>query len=49
MEDPGNYVEALKQSQADDSPVRVAFGPRVLGWVVNLNFDLSSAADDDDS
>ncbi|MGI9505140.1 MAG: ABC transporter substrate-binding protein, partial [Geminicoccaceae bacterium] len=27
MEDPGNYVEALKQSQSDESPVKVQFGP----------------------
>ncbi len=49
MENPGNYVETLQQSQQPDSPVRVAFGPRVLGWLINLNYDLSSAADDYDT
>lgn len=48
MEDPGNYVEALKQSQDDASPVRANFGPRVLSWRLMLNFDLASAEDDTD-
>lgn len=45
MEDPGNYVEALKQSQSDDSPVRANFGPRVLSWRLMLNMDVASAED----
>ncbi|MCT4610321.1 MAG: ABC transporter substrate-binding protein [Pelagimonas sp.] len=48
MEDPGNYVEALKQSQDDASPVRANFGPRVLAWRMTLNFDASTAQDDTD-
>jgi len=48
MEDPGNYVEALKQSQDDSSPVVANFGPRVLSWRLMLNFDTSTAADDYD-
>lgn len=46
MEDPGNYVEALKQSQDDASPVRANFGPRVLAWRMDLNLDASGAEDD---
>ncbi len=46
MEDPANYVQALQQSQSDDSPVRAAFGPRVLGWRMDLNFDIGNAPDD---
>ena len=37
MENPGNYVEALKQSQASDAPTQVNFGPRVLGWNIEIN------------
>lgn len=48
MEDLGNYVEALKQSQDDASPVRANFGPRVLSWRLMLNFDTASAEDDTD-
>ncbi len=46
MEDPANYVEALRQSQSEDSPVRAAFGPRVLGWRIDLNYDVDNAPDD---
>lgn len=46
MEDPGNYVEALKQSQSADSPVKVQFGPRVLSWRLDLNYDVDGADDD---
>ena len=46
MEDAGNYVEALKQSQSADSPVAVNFGPRVLSWRVDLNFAVDAAEDD---
>ncbi|WP_424929420.1 ABC transporter substrate-binding protein [Amaricoccus tamworthensis] len=48
MEDPGNYVEALKQSQDENSPVRANFGPRVLSWRLMLNLDPASAEDDTD-
>ncbi len=46
MEDPGNYVEALKQSQDEASPVRANFGPRVLAWRMTLNLDAAGAEDD---
>lgn len=46
MEDPGNYVEALKQSQDDTSPVRANFGPRVLSWRLVLNMDAEGAEDE---
>ena len=46
MEDPGNYVEALKQSQDDASPVRANFGPRVLAWRLTLNLDAAGAVDE---
>lgn len=48
MEDPGNYVEALRQSQSDDSPVKAQFGPRVLSWRMDLNLSEENAKDDVD-
>ncbi len=38
MENPGNFVEALKQSQDENSPVSAKFGPRTLSWRIELNF-----------
>jgi len=46
MEDPANYVESLKQSQSADSPVKVQFGPRVLAWRLDLNYNVDGAEDD---
>jgi len=46
MEDPGNYVEALKQSQSSESPVKAQFGPRVLGWRMDMNYNVAGAEDD---
>ncbi len=48
MENPGNFVEALRQSQSDDSPVVANFGPRVLAWRINLNFGTKGVKDDVD-
>jgi len=47
MENPGNYVEALKQSQDPNSPVKANFGVRVLSWEVQLNFSESVGIEDD--
>ncbi len=49
MEDPGNYVEALRQSQSDDSPVAANFGPRVLAWRMVLNMDAAGAEGEDEA
>lgn len=48
MENPGNYVEALKQSQSDDSPVKANFGPRVLSWRLDFNYNINSTEDEYD-
>ena len=47
MENPGNYVEALKQSQAEDSPTKAQFGPRVLSWELEFNLSESKGVEDD--
>ncbi|MFP6574178.1 MAG: ABC transporter substrate-binding protein [Pirellulaceae bacterium] len=38
MENPGNYVEALKQSRRPDAPTKAQFGSRVLSWELELNY-----------
>ncbi len=47
MENPGNYVEALKQSQAEDSPTKAQFGPRVLSWHLEFNLSETKGVEDD--
>ncbi len=47
MENPGNYVEALKQSQAPDSPTKAQFGPRVLSWEIEMNLSETLGVNDD--
>lgn len=49
MENPGNYVEALKQSQSADAPVKAQFGPRVLSWRIELNFSDKGVQDEVDT
>ncbi len=43
MENPGNFVEALKQAQDPDAPVDAKFGPRTLAWRIELNFAANMA------
>lgn len=47
MENPGNYVEALKQSQDPGSPTVAQFGPRVLSWNLELNLSETVGVEDD--
>ncbi len=47
MENPGNYVEALKQSQSPDAPIKAQFGPRVLSWRVELNLSETKGVEDE--
>ena len=47
MENPGNYVEALKQSQSADAPTKAQFGPRVLSWEVEMNFSETVGVNDE--
>ncbi|MEZ5449078.1 MAG: ABC transporter substrate-binding protein [Thiolinea sp.] len=48
MENPGNFVEALKQSQDEKAPVAAKFGPRTWPGSLELNFAQNMAADDYD-
>jgi peptide/nickel transport system substrate-binding protein len=47
MENPGNYVEALKQSQSADAPTKAQFGPRVLGWNLEFNYSMDVGVQND--
>ena len=47
MENPGNYVEALKQSRAPDSPTQANFGTRALGWDIEINLSESVGTNND--
>lgn len=46
MENPGNFVEALKQSRDEASPVSAKFGPRTLAWRIELNYAANMASND---
>lgn len=37
MENPANYVSALTRSHKKEAPARLEFGPRTLGWTININ------------
>jgi peptide/nickel transport system substrate-binding protein len=37
LEQAENYVEALKKSAEDTAPARLAFGPRTIGYSLDLN------------
>ena len=47
MENPGNYVEALKQNKDPDSPVKSVFGSRLLSWglFINLSSEFGTSSD----
>ena len=38
LEQPENFVEALKRAADPNAPARLAFGPRVIGYNLYLNF-----------
>lgn len=38
LEQPENFVESLKRAAPEDAPARLAFGPRVIGYNLYLNF-----------
>lgn len=47
MENPSIYVESLKRMQDPAAPARIAFGPRVLGWNLQVNLSETLGAKDD--
>ena len=44
LENPPIYTETLRQASREDSPIRLAFGPRTLGWQLHMNLAESYGA-----
>ncbi|RCS24531.1 ABC transporter substrate-binding protein [Phyllobacterium salinisoli] len=38
LEQPENFVESLKRAASKEAPARLAFGPRVIGYNLHMNF-----------
>ncbi|NWO50387.1 ABC transporter substrate-binding protein, partial [Klebsiella pneumoniae] len=38
LEQPENFVESLKRAAQDNAPARLAFGPRLIGYNLDMNF-----------
>ena len=38
LEQPENFVESLKRAAQDNAPARLAFGPRLIGYNLYMNF-----------
>ncbi|RTR02976.1 ABC transporter substrate-binding protein [Halomonas nitroreducens] len=47
MENPANYVSALQRAHAEEAPARLEFGPRTVGWSLDLNLAEEMGTDDD--
>ncbi len=48
MEQPQTYVEALKRSAESDAPARLTFGPRILGYMINMNLSTEGWGEPDE-
>jgi len=48
LEQPENFVEALKRAAEDTAPARLAFGPRVIGYNLHLNFSANGWGEPDE-
>ncbi len=48
LEQAENYVEALSRAAQDDSPARLAFGPRTIGYSLYMNFSANGWGEPDE-
>ena len=48
LEQPENFVEALKRAAQETAPARLAFGPRAIGYNLNLNLSGNGWGDPDE-
>jgi peptide/nickel transport system substrate-binding protein len=48
LEQAENYVEALQRAASDDSPARLAFGPRTIGYSLYMNFSANGWGEPDE-
>jgi peptide/nickel transport system substrate-binding protein len=47
LEQPENFVASLKRAAAKDAPSRLAFGPRLLGYNLQMNFSANGWGEPD--
>ena len=47
LEQPENFVESLKRAAQKDAPARLAFGSRLIGYNINMNFSANGWGDPD--
>jgi len=48
LEQPENYVESLRRAAEDDSPARLAFGPRTIGYTLYPNLSANGWGEPDE-
>jgi len=48
LEQPENFVESLKRAAEETAPARLAFGPRVIGYNLLLNFSANGWGEPDE-
>ncbi|OQP84089.1 alpha-galactoside-binding protein [Rhizobium rhizosphaerae] len=47
LEQPENFVESLKRAASESAPARLAFGPRIIGYNLRMNFSANGWGDPD--
>ncbi|OLP62213.1 alpha-galactoside-binding protein [Xaviernesmea oryzae] len=47
LEQPENFVESLKRAASETAPARLAFGPRIVGYNLRMNFSANGWGDPD--
>lgn len=47
LEQPENFVASLKRAAQPDAPARLAFGPRLIGYNLQMNFSANGWGDPD--
>lgn len=47
LEQPENFVESLKRAAQKDAPARLAFGPRLIGYNLDMNFSANGWGEPD--
>lgn len=48
LEQPENFVESLKKAADPDSPARLEFGPRIIGYTLYTNFSANGWGEPDE-
>ncbi len=48
LEQPENFVESLKRAAQDTAPARLAFGPRLIGYSLHMNFSANGWGEPDE-